>query len=432
MNNFLDVLKNSFKSPEVRKKIIFTLIIFFIVRVFAHIPVAGVNLIALKNLFESNQFLSLLNIFSGGTLSNFSIIGLGLNPYINASIIIQLLTMVFPKLEELQKEGEAGRRKINQYTRILSIPLAVLQAIGMYALLKSQGIIGVLSPVSFISFVAIMTAGTVFLVWLGELITERGIGNGISLLITAGILGGIPVLIGQTLTTATAETTSNILILLALSLGVIASIIIVNEATRQITVFYAKRVRGNRTYGGQTTHLPLRLNQAGVIPIIFAVSIVLLPALLANFLRASSNQALSNIAQNINIWFAQNGPLYNIVYFLLVLGFTYFYTAVVFNPKKIATDIQKYGGFIPGIRPGTPTSSYLNYILTRITLVGGVFLGIIAILPSFASSATGIQTLFLGGTGILIVVSVILETFKAIEANLVMRNYESFLQAGKN
>lgn len=428
MNSFFQVLKNSFKSPEIRKKIIFTLAIFLVVRIFAHIPVAGVDLQALKNLFNSNQLFSLLDIFSGGTLSEFSIIGLGLNPYINASIILQLVTMVFPKLEQLSKEGEAGRRKINQYTRILTIPLAVLQAIGMYALLRSQGIIGTLPPISFISFIATMTAGTVFLVWLGGLITEKGIGNGISLLITAGILGRIPVLVGQTFSTATAETTINTLIFLALGMLVIAGIILVNEATRQITVFYARRVRGNKTAAGQTTHLPLRLNQAGVIPIIFAVSIVLLPSMLANFLHSSPNQILSTIAQNINIWFQPNGAIYNITYFILVVGFTYFYTAIIFNPKKIAEEIQKHGGFIPGIRPGNPTSTYLNYILTRITLVGASFLGIIAILPTLAGSATGIQSLFLGGTGVLIVVSVILETFKAIEAQLVMRNYDGFLK----
>ncbi|MBU3978321.1 preprotein translocase subunit SecY [Patescibacteria group bacterium] len=345
-----------------------------------------------------------------------------------ASIILQLITMVFPKLEQLSKEGEAGRRKINQYTRMLTIPLAVLQAIGMYALLKSQGIMGTLPPITFISFIATMTSGTVLLVWLGELITERGIGNGISLLITAGILGRIPILIGQTFSTATAETAMNTLILIGMGLLVIASIIMVNEATRQITVFYARRVRGNKTAGGQTTHLPLRLNQAGVIPIIFAVSLVLLPSMLANFLRTSPNQILSTIAQNINIWFQPNGAIYNITYFLLVVGFTYFYTAIIFNPKKIAEEIQKHGGFIPGIRPGNPTSAYLNYILTRITLVGAMFLGAIAVLPTLAGATTGIQSLFLGGTAILIVVSVILETFKAIEAQLVMRNYDGFLK----
>ena len=428
MNNILDVLKNSFKSPEIRKKILFTLAIFLVVRIFAHIPVSGVDLVALKNLFNNNQFFSLLNIFSGGTLSNFSIIGLGLNPYINASIIMQLVTMVFPKLEALSKEGDAGRKKISQYTRLLTIPLSVLQAIGMYALLKSTGIIVTLPPATFVAFIFTMTAGTILLVWLGELITERGIGNGISLLITAGIVGELPTFIGQTVSTATAETATNMIMFIVFGLLVVIGIIIVNEATRQITVLYAKRVRGNKTYGGQTTHLPLRLNQAGVIPIIFAVSIILLPSMIASFLRTSPNQLLADISKNVTILFDPNGVIYNLGYFLLVVGFTYFYTAVIFNPKKISEEIQKYGGFIPGIRPGIHTSNYLNYILTRITLVGATFLGLIAILPTIAQQITGVQTLVLGGTALLIVVSVVLETFKAIEANLVMRNYEGFLK----
>ena len=427
MNSFLTTLRNSLKSPEIRRKILFTLAVFLAFRFFAHVPVAGVNLVQLKNLFASNQFLGLLDIFSGGTLANFSIMALGLNPYINASIIIQLLTMVFPKLEELQKEGDSGRKKINQYTRFLTIPLAVLQAVGMYALLKSQGIIAVLSPLGFISFILTMTAGTMLLVWLGEVISERGVGNGISLLIFAGIVGRFPVVIGQTLTTTTTETSLNLLFFVGLGLLVIAGIIIVNEATRQITVHYAKRMRGGSLSGGQATHLPLRLNQAGVIPIIFAVSLVLLPSLLANFLRTSTNPLLSGIAQTVNVWFAPTGAAYNILYFLLVVAFTFFYTAVIFNPKKISEEIQKYGGFIPGIRPGVPTSKYLNYILTRITLVGAVFLGLIAILPEIARAATGVQTLLLGGTSILIVISVVLDTFKSIEASLVMRNYDSFV-----
>jgi preprotein translocase subunit SecY len=353
---------------------------------------------------------------------------LGLNPYINASIIMQLLTMVFPKLEEMQKEGDSGRKKLSQYTRILTIPLAALQAIGMYALLKSQGIVTFLSPLTLISFIITMVAGTMLLVWLGEMITERGIGNGISLIIFAGIVGQFPVILGQTLSTATPESSMNLLIFVGLSLAVIAGIIIVNEATRQITVHYARRMRGSALTSGQSTHLPLRLNQAGVIPIIFAISIVLLPSLLANFLQTSTNPVLSSIAQTLNTWFAPSGVAYNLLYFVLVVGFTFFYTAVVFNPKKISEEIQKYGGFIPGIRPGTPTSKYLNYILTRITLVGGVFLGLIAILPEIARSATGVQTMLLGGTSILIVVSVVLETVKKIEANLVMRNYEGFLK----
>ncbi|MEK7534207.1 MAG: preprotein translocase subunit SecY [Patescibacteria group bacterium] len=426
MNNILGVFRNSIASPEVRKKILFTSLIFVVFRIFAHIPVAGVNVAALKTLFSENQFLGLLDIFSGGTLANFSIMALGLNPYINASIILQLLTLVFPKLEALSKEGEMGRQKINQYTRMLTVPLAVLQAVGMYALLNSQRIISNLAPIELISLLATMTAGTMLLVWLGELITQKGVGNGISLLIFAGIVGRVPVVFGQTLVTTTAANFFNIITFFVMGLVVIASIVLINEATRQITVYYAKRVRGNKMYGGQSTHLPLRVNQAGVIPIIFAVSLVLVPSLVANYLTASKNIVLNKIATSISLLLNPDGIFYNILYFLLVVGFTYFYTAVIFNPKKIAGEIQKYGGFIPGIRPGSPTAGYLNYILTRITLAGAIFLGIIAIFPSIAKTFTNVQTLILGGTGILIVVSVVLETIKAIEAQLVMRSYEGF------
>ncbi len=428
MESFFNILRNSWKNTDVRKKLLFTAGIFVVFRLFAHIPVAGINIARLKELFAANQFLGILDIFSGGTLANFSIMALGLNPYINASIILQLLTMVFPKLEELAKEGEQGRQKINQYTRILTVPLAILQAIGMYALLRNQGIIGNLTPLFLVSFIATMTAGTVFLVWLGELISERGVGNGISLLIFGGIVGRLPVAFGQTAQTLSNENLFNMAVFLIMGVVVIASIVMINEATRQISVFYAKRVRGNKMYGGQSTHLPLRVNQAGVIPIIFAVSLVLLPTLIANFMSASKNPALHNIATMLLSWFNPNGVFYNVAYFILVVGFTYFYTAVVFNPQKIADEIQKQGGFIPGIRPGKPTANYLNYVLTRITVAGALFLGIIAIFPTLGRVATGVQTLLLGGTGILIVVSVILETVKAIEAQLVMRSYDRFVQ----
>ena len=426
MKNLLSIFRNSFKTPDVRSKILFTAAIFVVFRIFAHIPVPGVNVAQLKALFAHNQFLGLLDIFSGGTLANFSVMALGLNPYINASIILQLLTMVFPKLEELSKEGDEGRQKINQYTRLLTVPLACLQAIGMYALLRSQAIINLLSPVALVAFIVTVCAGTVLLMWLGELITEKGIGNGISLLIFAGIVGRLPVSFGQTVSTINAENIFNILIFAVMGIVVISSIVIINEATRQITVYYAKRVRGNKIYGGQSTHLPLRLNQAGVIPIIFAVSLVLLPSLLANFLTASKTVFLRNIAFAFAAWFNPTGFIYNFLYFFLVVGFTYFYTAVIFNPKKIAEEIQKYGVFIPGIRPGTSTANFLNYILTRITLAGAIFLGLIAIFPTIARTFTNIQNLALGGTGILIVVSVVLETIKAIEAQLVMRNYDAY------
>lgn len=426
MENLLRLFRNSFKAPDVRRKILFTAGILVIFRVFAHIPVAGVNLVQLKALFAENQFLGLLDIFSGGTLANFSVMALGLNPYINASIIMQLGTLVFPKLEELQKEGESGRKKINQYTRYLTVPLAAIQAVGMFALLKSQGIIFLQNPLEIASFILTMTAGTMLLVWLGELITEKGVGNGISILIFAGIVGRLPVLLGQTVTTASSQNLFNILAFSVMGIAVVASIVIVNEATRKIVINYARRVRGNKMYGGQSTYLPLRLNQAGVIPIIFAISLMLLPSLFANYLTASSNTTIQKMATNITILFDPNGFFYNAMYFGLVVAFAFFYTAVVFNPKKIADEIQKYGGFIPGVRPGGPTAKYLNYILVRITVAGAFFLGFIAVLPAIGMIFTGVQSLVMGGTGILIVVSVVLETIKAIEAQLVMRNYEGY------
>lgn len=426
MDTILAFFRNSFRSHDVRRKILFTAGIFIVFRIFAHIPVSGVDLASLKTLFAQNQFLGLLDVFSGGTLANFSVMALGLNPYINASIILQLMTLVFPKLEEMQKEGDSGRRKINQYTRFLTVPLAILQAIGMYALLRSQSIISVLSPIELISFIVTMVAGTMFLVWMGELITEKGIGNGISVLIFGGIVGTLPVALWKMFETWNADKSFQMLLLFAMGIIVIAAIVFMTEATRRVSVFYAKRVRGNKVYGGQNTHLPLRLNQAGVIPIIFAVSVVLLPSLLANYFGASSNPAFRTLAANVNLWFNPDSWIYNSFYFLLVVGFTYVYTAIIFNPKKIAEEIQKYGGFIPGVRPGTPTAGYLNYILVRITLAGAVFLGTIAIFPTIASVFTGVGTLLIGGTSVLIVVSVILETIRSIEAQLVTKNYDMF------
>ncbi len=341
---------------------------------------------------------------------------------------MQLMTMVFPKLEELSKEGEFGREKINQYTRFLTVPLAALQSVGMYALLRSQGVIGNLPPTTLLAMIITMTAGTILLMWFGELISEFGIGNGISLLIFAGIVGRLPVVAAQTLNIASDQLFFTIAAFGVVGLLVVAGIVFINEAVRQIPVQYAKRVRGNRVYGGQASYLPLRLNQAGVIPIIFAVSIVLLPTLIGQFLAQFPNPIVSQVATSLSIAFNANGLIYNAVYFLLVIGFTYFYTAVTFNPQKISGEIQKYGGFIPGIRPGSPTAAYLNYILTRITLAGAIFLGFIAILPSVFQNLTGIAQLTIGGTGILIVVSVVLETVKQIEAQLLTRSYESFLK----
>ncbi|KKU80814.1 preprotein translocase subunit SecY [Candidatus Gottesmanbacteria bacterium RIFCSPHIGHO2_01_FULL_46_14] len=428
MEKLLSPLINSWRTPELRRKILITAALFVVFRIFAHIPIPGVDRTKLASLFSQNQFLGLLDIFSGGTLVNFSIMALGLNPYINASIILQLLTIVFPKLEELQKEGEYGREKINQYTRFLAVPLAVLQSIGMFALLRNQGIVASSDPLSLISIVVTMTAGTVFVMWLGELITEYGIGNGISLLIFAGIVGRLPVSLAKTATVVTPESITNTILFAGLAVVVIAATVFVNEAVRRITVHYARRIRGNKMYGGNTSYLPLRVNQAGVIPIIFAVSLVLLPSLVGGFLAQVNNPLAGNIGRLLTNIFNPNGISYNVIYFLLVIGFTYFYTAITFNPTKISGEIQKHGGFIPGIRPGAPTASYLNYILTRITLAGALFLGTIAIFPSIARGTTGVTTLLVGGTSVLIVVSVVLEAVKSLEAQLVMRNYEGFLK----
>lgn len=428
MKKILKTFANAFKAPDLRKKIIFTALAFLVFRFAAHIPTPGIDNQALKQLFSQSQFLSLLDIFSGGTLANFSIMALGLNPYINASIILQLLTMVFPKLEELQKEGDYGRQIINQYTRILTVPLAVVQSLGMIAILRQQNIAVASDPFSIISMIVTMTAGTVFLMWLGELITEYGIGNGISLLIFAGIVGRYPVTFAQTLFISQTIQFSSVLIFVLMSLGVIGGICFVNDAARQITVSYAKRIRGNKMYGGQNTHLPLRVNQAGVIPIIFAVSLVLLPSMMGQYLKTTSSPVAVNTGNFLINFFNPNSLSYNLTYFFLVIAFTYFYTAITFNPAKIADEIKKHGGFIPGIRPGQPTASYLNKILTRITLAGALFLGVIAVLPSVTSSLTGVSTMAIGGTGILIVVSVVLETSKSLEAQLLMRNYDGFLK----
>ena len=421
-------IKAAYKSREIRNKILITLAIFTIFRFVAHIPVPGVNTDALTQLFSSNQLLGLLDIFSGGTLANFSILATGIGPYINASIMISLLAIVVPKLAELQKEGEYGREKINQYTRFLTVPIAIIQAIGIIAILGQQSvpIIDTSNPAVLIPVIITLVAGSMFTVWLGDLISEFGIGNGVSLLIFAGIVGRLPITVFQTISIADTFDPMNILIMIIMGIGVIAGIVMVNDATRKIAVSYARRVKGQSS-GSVSSYIPLRVNQAGVIPIIFAISLVLLPSLLGNYLQTLTNPTLSDFGTTLSLAFDPSSFTYNATYFLMVVAFTYFYTAVTFNPQKIADDIKKQGGFIPGIRPGKPTSKYLNRVLTRITFAGALFLGAIAILPSIASQLTQISTIAIGGTGLLIVVSVILDTSKGIQSQLVMRNYDKFL-----
>lgn len=428
MNRIIAVINRAWKIPDLRKRLIFTALILFVFRLAAHIPVPGVDSHALQQLFAKNQFLGLLDIFSGGTLANFSIMALGLAPFINASIIFQLLTMVIPQLEALSHEGEYGREKINQYTRLVTIPLAAVQSLGTYFLLKNQQIVTSVSAFELVGIVVTMVTGTMLLMWLGELISENGIGNGISMVIFAGIVSRFPISIGQTLAILEPGGLFNLLVFSLMSISVIGAIVFVSEASRKIRIHYARRIKGQKTYGGQSTYLPLRINQAGVIPIIFAVSLVLLPSMVANFLAGVSQSTIAQLAQKITIAFQPGSLTYNLVYFFLVIGFTYFYTAVIFDPEKIADEIKKSGGFIPGIRPGKQTMEYLSRIITRLTLAGALFLGLIAVLPGLAQGLTGLTTMTIGGTGILIVVSVVLETTKQLEAMMVMRSYDGFLK----
>jgi preprotein translocase subunit SecY len=426
MSKLFAVLKKIFKDRDLRKKTLIVLALLLIFRFLAHIPVSGVNINQLKALFDQNQFLGLINLLGGGTLANFSVLAVGIGPYIYASIVMQLATQIYPKLEELQKEGEYGRQKINQYTRYITIPLAVLQAIGMYALLRSQGLIANLDPFLLFTFMATLVAGTMLILWIGELISEQNIGNGISLIIFAGIVGRLPSAIGQAFTTVTPDQLMNYLLIGVAGFILVAAIVWVTEAIRKVPVIYARRIRGGRSESAQQTFLPLRLNSAGVIPIIFAISIVLLPSLLANYFIASKSVALAGVGHFLAANFSTTSIGYNVIYFLMVFGFTYFYTAIVINPQKVSEDIQEGGGFIPGIRPGKPTANYLNFIVTRITLVGGLFLGIVAIIPNILQAMTGIQALLVGGTSLLIVVQVVIETVKIFQTQLVTRSYERF------
>ncbi|QQG42033.1 MAG: preprotein translocase subunit SecY [Candidatus Woesebacteria bacterium] len=425
-NSIIHFFDKAVKTPSIRRKLLVTAGVLIIFRLAGHIPAAGINRETLTALFNGSPLLSLLDVFSGGTLANFSILALGLNPYINASIIFQMLGYVIPSLEALQKEGEFGQEKINQYTRLLTVPLAALQAFGMYALLKGQQVIPNLEPVALLSLVITMTAGTVFAVWLGELISEYGFKNGVSILIFTGIVARLPITLGQSASVVQSQDVLKVIIFLAVAVVIVGLVIFISEAARQIPIHYAKR----RTESGlaSTSYLPLRLNQAGVIPIIFAVSLVLLPSLLGQFLVNVPNAAVANIARTISTAFNPQSLTYNLVYFFLVFGFTYFYTAVVFNPEKISEDLQKGGGFIPGIRPGKETAKYLSFVLARLTVVGGAFLGMVAILPSFFQSFVGVQSLAIGGTSILIVVSVALEVIREIEGEMVMGKYEGLIR----
>ncbi|MGD8486087.1 MAG: preprotein translocase subunit SecY [Chloroflexota bacterium] len=424
-----EALVNAFRAPDIRARILFILGMLIIVRMLAHVPVPGVDRDALEGLIGENSFLQMLNLFSGGGLQNFSIIALGVNPYINSSIIMQLMTGVVPRLQQLSREGEYGRQKINSYTRRLTVPLALLQSYGYLALLNARDVVPEFDITSFSTLTQIitLTAGTILLMWIGELISERGIGNGISFIIFAGIVAGLP---GAVNTFLTSPDLAAGIAFAALAIAAVAIIVYIQEGQRRIPIQYASRVRGRRMYQGGATFLPLRVNQAGVIPIIFAVSILLFPVQMATYFSASGG-VIEDVANVIIDWLSQGSPLYAITFFLLVVGFTYFYTAFTFKPDETADQLRKNGGFIPGIRPGAPTRDYLAKVVFRISLAGAIFLGTVAVSPIivgalFADSVVG--SFSLGGTALLIVVSVVVETMKQLEAQLMMRNYEGFIK----
>ncbi len=417
-------LTQIWKAKDLRNSLLFVLLMLAIFRFTAHIPIPGVNSAALRNLFASNQILGLLNLFSGGGMETFSIVMMGVAPYITSSIIFQLLGMIVPKIEEMQKE-EAGQQKINMWTRWLTVPLAALQAYGMITILQrgSSGILGAISPFNFTIMIITITAGSIFLMWIGELISEKKVGNGISLIIFAGIISRLPKIIQQIAVTFDQTQLYLLLGFTLIALITIVGVVIINEGQRNIPVQYARQIRGNRAYGGTSTHLPLRVNMAGVIPIIFAISVVLFPSMIAQFLVHAKTAWIAHLA-NGTIRLFNNQLFYGVIYFLLVFAFTYFYTEVIFHPTQIAENLQKQGGFIPGIRPGKTTSDYLAATTHKIILVGALFLGVIAVLPLVMRYFTGIQSLAIGGTSLLIVVSVVIETVKQIESQLTMREYD--------
>jgi len=412
------------KAKDLRKNIIFVLLMLVVFRLAAHVPIPGVDVVALKNLFNSNQILGMMNLFSGGGMENFSIVMMGVAPYITSSIIFQLLGMVVPKIEEMNKD-EVGRQKINNWTRLLTVPLGALQAYGMITLLRqgSAQILGDISAIDLAIMITIVTAGSVFLMWIGELITEKKIGNGISLLIFAGIISALPSTVKQFIATYDSSQFPILIGFIVIAILTVVGVVIINEGQRNIPIQYARQLRGTRAMGGTNTHLPMRVNMAGVIPIIFAISVVLFPTMIAQFfINAETAWIASAASKTIELF--NNQLFYGIIYFLLVFAFTYFYTEVVFNPKKISENLQKQGGFIPGIRPGKHTNDYLQKTSTRIVFTGALFLGLIAILPLIMRYFTGMQSLAIGGTGLLIVVSVVIETVKQIESQLTMREYD--------
>jgi len=426
LNKLSLLMQKIYANPDLRRRILFTALVFAVFRFMAHIPAPGVNINRLSALFQSNQFLNLLNVFAGGTLARFSLVAVGISPYITGSIIMQLAGMVVPSIKALQKEGESGQEKVNQYTRLLSVPLAIVQSISVILLLKSQNLVDTGDWLALIALVSSMVAGAMIMMWLGELISEKGIGNGISMVLFAGIISQVPVAMGQLGSTLASDQSMTLITLLAMTVVIIGLMVFMNEAIRKVTIQYAKRQRGARVYGGQTTFLPIRVNTSGVMPIIFAISLMIVPAFLSRLLVASHSQRLIDIGQTMALIFNSTSVTYMSIYFLVVFAFSFLSALIFFNTDDISDELKKSGAYIPGIRPGKATKNYLDYVVTRITLVGAVFLGFVAILPSVVQRLTGIQSLVIGGTSALIVVAVVLEMAKQVDSMLVEQNYDKY------
>jgi preprotein translocase subunit SecY len=423
ISEFFGKIKLVAKDKSLSRKILFVLFALLLFRVFANVPIPGVDQVALNNFFNDNQFFGLLNLFSGGGLAGLSIVMLGVSPYITASIIMQLLTMMSEKLKAMyHEEGEAGRRKFSQYSRLLTLPIAAVQGFGFLALLQQQGIVGDLGTLALVTNVMTIIAGSMLLMWIGELVSEFGIGNGVSLLIFAGIVAGLPTALNQAVFTFDPSMIPTYIAFVVVGLFIVWGVVVISEAERPVPITYAKQIRGNKQYGGVSTYLPLRVNMAGVIPIIFALSILLLPQMITNFLATIDNATVQSITNGLNV-FLSNTWYYGITYFILVFLFTYFYTAVTFDPDSISKNLQKSGAFIPGVRPGEHTAAHIGHILARITLVGATFLGFIAVLPIIGQGLSGIQSLTIGGTSLLIAVSVVIDLIKKIDSQISMREY---------
>ena len=429
MKRALAVIRSLWTSRPIRAKLIATLSLTALFRLFAHVPLAGVDVEKLKAIFQQSQFLGILDIFSGGTLANFSVMAVGISPYITASILVQMSGLFFPKIKEMQKDSESSRAQLTQWTRLLTVPIGILQSLSLLFLLRSQSLLTATAPQDFMVMILSLVAGSLIVMWIGELLTRYGLGNGTSWVIFIGIVSQIPTAFSQTWQLRDTVNPTYLILLLVGVIGGLLSVVFMNEAVRRVPIQQAKRIRGSHMYGGGMSHVPIKVNQFGVMPVIFALPLLTLPTTIATLILNAQNlpSGLVDLARSLQIWFAPGSTTYNFLYFGFVFFFTFFSIFIYFNPKDFAEDLKKSGTYIPAIRPGKPTADYLTRILTRVSFIGGLYLAVVALLPILAQQATGVTTLTVGGTGLLIVVSVVLEIARQLEAQLVQDRYEQYI-----